>query len=138
MVEERGVVDAPTTTLDLHATLLDYAGLDPGDVDSRSLRPYFDGGTPPREVVYSGVGQWRLAADDRYTLVRGWTGPDGEPDRYSDRHARDEAATKYALRERPVWLFDRQASPGETENLADERPDVRERLDDALADLRPL
>jgi len=140
MVEDRGVVDTPATTLDLHATVLDYAGLglDPGAVDSRSMRPYLGGGAPTREVVHSGEGYWRLAADERYTLVCGWTGPDGATDQYSDRHARDEAAAKYALRERPVWLLDRAADPPETANVAEEHPEVRDRLTEALADLRPL
>jgi len=138
MVEDRGVVDVPATILDLHATVLDYAGVDPGPVDSRSMRPYLAGGVPARDVVYSGVGHWRMAFDGRYKLVRGWEGPDDESDAYSDRHARDEAATKYALRERPAYLFDLDTDPDETGSVADERPDARERMAAALSELRPL
>lgn len=76
-VESRGRVSEPANLLDLHATFLAYAGLDPGDVSSRSLRPYLEGQTGDhRAVVRSRLDPydaepWRLVFDGRYELIVG-------------------------------------------------------------------
>ncbi len=92
-VSEPGVVDAPATALDLHATFLDHAGYDPVTVDpatsSRSTRSYLDGsadaGAPSREgglrdVVFSGYGPWRMAYDGQYRLIRAYDPESGPRD----------------------------------------------------------
>ena len=63
---------SPATTLDLTATFLDYAGADPLDgMDSRSLREVLSGAADGnREVVFSGLADWRLAFSGRFKLVR--------------------------------------------------------------------
>jgi len=128
-VESRGVVDEPASVLDLHATVLDAAGVDPGDVDSRSLWPYLAGRTDDhRDVVHSGVGNWRMAYDGRYKLVRGYDSGRTANDQAGEFDAWDEAATKYALRERDPVVFDLEADPGERENVADDHPGVVDRL----------
>ena len=57
--------------LDLNATVLDLAGA--GRIpatDSVSLVPTLaDPSSRPREVVFSGLGQWRIAFDGRHKLV---------------------------------------------------------------------
>ena len=130
-VESRGVVDVPATILDIHATALDLAGVDPGPVDSRSLWPYLTGGDSPREVVFSGLYQWRLAFDGRHKLIRGFGSNAGED-------SFNETTVLRSLRECDPVLFDLDADPGETTNIATERSDARDRLDAALADLRPV
>jgi arylsulfatase A-like enzyme len=64
--------ELPTTILDLAATFLDYAGLPvPDDMDSRSLRPLLEGRTDRhRDVVTSGLRDWRLAFDGKRKLIR--------------------------------------------------------------------
>lgn len=96
--------DLPMTTLDLTATFLDYAGLTvPEDMDSRSLKPLLDGQTDEhRDVVLSGLRDWRMAYDGRYKLVRG----PGDA----------------------VRLFDLDADPWETRDVAGEAPAQVERL----------
>ncbi len=66
--------DMPTTNLDLTATFLDYAGLDiPDDMDSRSLRNLLEGNTSThRDIVLSGLGNWRMAYDGRYKYIEGF------------------------------------------------------------------
>ena len=98
----------PTTVLDLASTFLDYAGLDtPADMDSRSLRPLLEGRTDShREVVLSGLRDWRLAYDGRYKLVTGFGNED--------------------------ILWDLEADAMETENLAATQPEVVRRLREYL------
>ncbi|MFB6218614.1 MAG: sulfatase, partial [Halobacteriaceae archaeon] len=133
-VDARGVVEDPATTLDLHATFRDYAGTDTGDNDSRTMRPFLEGGDAPREVVYSGVNHWRLVFDGRHKLVRGFDPGLDHGERLSDIDTRNEAELYRALHDRDPLLFDLDRDPGETENLADDRPDVVDRLDAALRD----
>lgn len=68
-VPEGRVVDAPATTLDLTATFLETAELQPADdMDSVSLLGNWD----HREVVRSGLGNWRMAYDGEKKLIRNW------------------------------------------------------------------
>ncbi|MBI1387682.1 MAG: sulfatase-like hydrolase/transferase [bacterium] len=65
------VVSNPSATLDIAATILDYAGLEiPADMDSRSLKPVLRGDADSvRDHVLSGLNPWRMVFDGRYKLV---------------------------------------------------------------------
>ncbi|WP_276256545.1 sulfatase family protein [Halomontanus rarus] len=130
-VKSRGVVDAPATILDLHATVLEAAGLDPGPVDSRSMWPYLGGEGDLRDVVCAGMDHWRLAFDGRHKLIRGF-----DPDA-TDDDPWNETAVRRSLRDRDPLLFDLETDSGETENLFRERSDARDRLEGALSDAKP-
>jgi arylsulfatase A-like enzyme len=64
----------PTTILDLPATFLDYANASlPKTMDSRSLRPFLEGQTTRhRDVVFSGLRNWRMVYDGRYKYIEGY------------------------------------------------------------------
>jgi len=97
-------VDSPTTTLDVVATFLDYAGVArPAQMESRSLRPLVTGKSKrTRGHVLSGMDGWRLAIEGRYKYVRGMAaGP---------------------------LLFDVLADPEENENLAAREPAICARM----------
>jgi len=116
-VEPRGRVAGPATILDIHATVLDYAGVDPGPVDSRSLRPFLEGETDDhRAVVRSGLdvgnGSWRLVFDGRYELVVG---------------ENFQAVEAFSGQESPV-LFDLETDPAERTDVADRNPETVDRL----------
>jgi len=103
--------DGPATYLDLAATFLDFAGLDPGGLDSRTLRPFLRGTTDRhREVVYSGLDGWRVAFDGRFKLVTGWEGEESR-------------------------LFDIDSDPDEVHNIATSSPEIVARLRTCLAEL---
>jgi len=133
-VRSHGRVRAPATILDIHATVLDYAGLDTGDVDSTTLRPFLaDGGDPPREAVYTGLSTWRRVSDGRFTLVRGYDpdrrqGPDYEP-----RGIEPAEVTRLLYGREPV-LYDHER--GDRENVAGEHPEVVDRLTEHLEEIR--
>ena len=127
-VAGRDPSDAPVTLLDLHATFLDLAGVDPGDVDSRSMRALFAGDVDRhREVVRSGLSAWRLVYDGRYKLIRGY-----DPARRTGGHewepmAVEPASARRLQRERPVLLYDTHGD--ERDDLAATHPDIVARLD---------
>jgi arylsulfatase A-like enzyme len=111
-----GVVnDQPQTTLDLTATFLDFAGVDvPDDMDSRSLRAVLDGDDKPhREIVTSGLGEWRLAYDGRHKLIRG------------PLYKKDDSTHT---------LFDLESDAHESTNIAAAHPVIVERLTKCLPD----
>lgn len=69
---KKGVVTKALTDLtDLTATFLDFAGCKPlAEMDGRSLKALLDGReTSHREVVFSGLGPWKMVYDGRYKLV---------------------------------------------------------------------
>lgn len=103
-VKRGRTVDAATTTLDLTATFLDYAGAGrlPGQ-DSVSLRPQLEGKVKrTREHVFSALGKWSSVYDGRYKLTRGF--------------------------ESGEMLFDLREDPLESKNLAGTLPAIRQRL----------
>lgn len=131
-VEPRGAVDAPVSLLDLHATFLDFAAIDPpSTLDSRSLRPYLTGQTDShRDVVYAGLDPWRMVFDGRYKLVVGCDfdrGPDAQVKAF---HGAGDVADDPTATHDPV-LFDLDCD--EVTNVAPDRPavvdDLRSRLD---------
>ena len=119
---------APITTLYLHATFLDIAGVDPGDVDSQSMLPLFADETDRhREAVCSGLSAWRLAYDGRYKLIRGY-----HPAQRSGGHAWEPMAVdlhdaRALQRDRPLYLYD-TATNGQN-NLVENFPDIVAQLD---------
>lgn len=137
-VEQRGVVDVPATVLDVHATALDYAGLSVPGSQSRSMRPYLEGDTDqsPRDVVFSGVGPWRMASDGRYKLVRGFDPERPHNSQVSDFDSYDEAAVQRALANTGPLLYDLEDDPDELENIASRRTDLVRELDERIETLR--
>jgi arylsulfatase len=114
-VKKLGWVDTLVNTLDLTATFLDYAGVArPGDMDSRSLRPFLEGKTTThREVVSSGLGPWRLVFDGRYKLIRGF-----DPERRGIWLHPGDSLRYVEPADEPLLLFDLEADPLENVNLA--------------------
>ena len=103
---QRGrISQALVSHIDLGATFLTSAGLGHmNGTSARSLRPVLTGEkTQHREVVTSGLNDWRLAFDGRYKLVRGFE-KQGEQ------------------------LFDLHADPVENINLAAKHPAIVKRL----------
>ncbi len=101
------VIEAPTAVLDLAATFLDFAGIPrPADWDARTLRPVLRGETDRiRDVVRSGLQNWRMTMDDRWKLVRRTNGED--------------------------LLFDRTADPDECHNVLPDHPEAAAALAEA-------
>ena len=88
----------PVSLHDLTATFLEQARLSPlPGMDSQSLTPLLSGETEKhREVVSSGLGEWRVAFDGRFKLVRFEDGRrllfDLEEDPWEDRDIAEQAA----------------------------------------------
>jgi len=105
---------------DLAATALDYGGVDkPASMDSRSLRPVFEGKRKRhREFLRSGLNQWRMVWDGQYKLITGF-----DPANLS-RAAVTPAA--------PPLLFDHGDDPNEATNVYASRRDAAKRLHEML------
>jgi len=103
-VQQNHVSDAPVSLHDLSATFLEAASAPPlPGADARSLRPLLTGAADShRDVVCSGLYDWRLAYDGRHKLV--------------DRP------------ELPPLLFDLQEDPNEDRSIAGDAPSHVERL----------
>lgn len=116
-IREGYVSIEPASILDIHTTVLEYAGLDVTDVDSQSLRPVLTGNTNHhREKVYAGLGTWRLAFDGRFKLITGF-----------DPHRNADLAHEMNVDAEPL-LFDLETDPYETRNVIDQYPAVADEL----------
>ncbi len=118
---QQKVSDALVSHIDVAATFLDYAGTPtlPG-MTAHSLRPVLEGRAEgSRNVLLSGVEDWRCAWDGRFKLVRGFQYRDGE--------------VAKARPDTPEVLFDMQVDPNETRNVIAENPAIAERLRQAIA-----
>ena len=108
--------DALAETLDLGKTLCDLAGVAPDALDQgKSLAPLLHGDTQThRETVYAELGCDKMLRDGRYKLA--WGEPSFDKRKlgnaYLDRPVNIPAS--------PPALFDLQADPHETRNLADD------------------
>ncbi len=118
-------ISSPITTAALLPTLLDLVGLDaPPGIHTRSFAPLFDGtgaaGSPLLAEGYAEDG--RLEAPDFK--------PRSPFDRLRVRYrALEEDGFKLIVDSTGErWLFEPLVDPSESVNLADERPDVVERL----------
>lgn len=122
--------------VDVAPTLLDLAEIDdPGNLDGHSFAGVL-ADQPGREAVYAmqhchgGGPEQRCVRTDRYKLIREFA-PGRDPRYPVDMNDEDASSG-----DRPfVRLFDLQADPGETENLADEPrlAEVRGELEARLA-----
>jgi choline-sulfatase len=94
----------PVATLDITATILDFAGVKiPSQMDSRSLKPYLKTGTGyDRKFVTSALGDWRMVFDGRFKLI-------------------DTKASG-------IILYDLKNNPAETLNVAGQNVEVVNRL----------
>ena len=132
-VADRDPVSDPVATLDLHATFLDYAGVSAGKIDSRSMRTCFAGDPPPRDVVYSGLGAWRMVYDGRYKLIEGYepahrTGGTYPPMAVGPAIARRRQAERESILH--------EVHQSESKNVAPAHPAVVDRLHEDLVRIR--
>lgn len=113
--------DALASHIDIGATFLDYAGVvKPREMDSRSLRAVLEGRAEKhRDVLLSGLNQWRMAWDGRYKLITGF-------DVSSVRNQKEGPSNPA-----PV-LFDHDSDPLENRNIAGRSPGQVKRLQGAL------
>lgn len=114
---EPGRFDGLVQLTDIAPTALDYAGVDiPADVRGNVLpteREYAFAESIEHRMQMVRTDEWKyiVPRDLAYLRSRAWYDADGA-----------------------VELYDLQADPGETHNVADEHPDVCERLDRLLSD----
>jgi arylsulfatase A-like enzyme len=115
---EPGVVEHPVETVDLFPTLLALAGVEPPVNQGRDLAPLLAGEPPARRTLISdfllyGRGRWSVRRGPWKLVVREVAG---------DETGAEPGAP--AAREPSVELYDLAADPGETRDLAAERPEV--------------
>ncbi len=131
------VYSLPASVLDLYATFAAAAGSDAGTEDSVNLLPYLRGEIeePPHEYLYwrslpnAAVrsGKWKLWRVDL---------TDQDPASVLSRGGRllpEEDYPPVSVHGQVTVLHDLEADIGERENVADQHPEVVERLEAALA-----
>ena len=102
---------ALVSSIDVTATILDFAGLTMREIDGRSLRPVLSGRVEThRRVVYSGLGGWRMVTDGRYKVVTGFTLGSGQ-------NGARLSKTDPQVVQRPVLVYDNVADPSEMNPL---------------------
>ncbi len=114
--------------IDLAATCLDYAGIPiPRRMDSRSLRPVLEGrSTSHREVLFSGLGAWRMAFDGEYKAITGFNPS-------LNRNSPDWTTFSPQIQGAAPLVFDLAHDPGENTDLYATKPARGERLLHMLA-----
>jgi arylsulfatase len=119
-----GEVRSPVQLIDLLPTVLDLTGLPPDpEAEGKSLRRPLEGGRtggPLWEYAFSESGYSR-------DYQRSITG-----ERYKLIYVPDEA-DRAVMKRSELELYDLQEDPGETRNLAGERPEVAAQLRERLA-----
>ena len=124
-VRKNVACDKPVETLDLTSTFLDYAGLTPPkSMDSVSLRPFLEKGSDlPRQYARSSLKGWALVFDGRYKLiVGGW----------------NKGETKEDDAGKELVLYDLKKDPAERNDIAENNPEIVERLKPLLPPLSPF
>jgi arylsulfatase len=109
--------DALVSSIDLSATILDLAGADHASMDGRTLSAVLQGKIPHhRDVVYSGLGAWRMAWDGQYKVITGF-----DP---SLTARNDDSMSMYepVAIGRPVMVFDSQRDKAEQNPLKGSLP----------------
>ena len=126
-VAAQGDSSALVSVMDLAATFLDYAGVEiPGEMDSRSVRPVLEGKqSGHREHLRSGLEPWRMVTDGKWKLVRGF-------DESIDGYYSNNDTPAYVDMQQFTLLFDLEADPLENENLAEQQPEIVDRLEPHL------
>lgn len=115
------------SSIDLAATFLDYGGCSIADIDGRTIRPILEGQTRThREVLYSGLGAWRLAFNGQYKVITGF-------DRVHGRNSADISMFEPEVLTRPPIVFDLIQDPGENHDISRSMPSAAQVL---LASLR--
>lgn len=132
-----GVSEHLVITLDLLATFTAAAGKPATTEDSVNLLPYLTGerNDAPHEYLYWRAGPTAAIRDDRWKLIRYNRSPlttedlraDGRLEPPEDGWPTDSPHGQLKL------LYDLEADPGETENLAQEHPAIVARLENAHA-----
>lgn len=109
--------------IDLAATCLDYAGVPiPHNMDSRSLRPVLEGrASSHRDVVFSGLGAWRMAYDGEFKAITGF-------DPSVKYNSPDWTVCSPQIRKVAPLVFDLGRDPGENTDLYGAGPAAGERL----------
>ncbi len=117
------VCKTPTETLDITATLLDFAGISiPKQMDSRSLRPFLSGRGPlPRSYATSSLGTWSLVFDGRYKLIA---------DQPKAKNSKTDTSIK-------LTLYDLSTDPAEMNDIATQHPEIVARLEPLLPPVAP-
>ncbi len=119
------VRDDPVSLLDVSATFLDLARCGGDSGDGVSLRPVLETGKPhQRDFVFSGLGNWRAAADNRFKLVAGF---DAETIAGQTQFQPFDPACIASAR-----LYERDADPWDTRDVSSRHPAAAERLKAAL------
>lgn len=132
---DRDVYEHPVTSLDLLATFSSAAGGSETTEDSVNLLPYLAGEASgaPHEYLYWRAGpskairdaRWKLIKYNRSLLTEADLRPDGRLEPPADGWPTESPDGQLTL------LYDLNADPGETENLALEHPDIVSRLERA-------
>lgn len=110
---QKGVTsNALINHIDLTATCLDFAGIPiPKDMDCISIRPLLEGRSAKhRDVVYSGLGAWRMVWDGEYKVITGF-------DASRKRNSSDWAVDSPQIRGVNPLIFDLASDPGENKDL---------------------
>jgi arylsulfatase len=127
-IQKNATSSALVSSIDLTATCLDYGGAQTAGIDGKTLRPVLEGKAQShRQVVYSGLGPWRMVCDGQYKVITGF----GE-----GRENPNEDYSKYSPKalSQPPMVFDMQKDPMETKDLADSIPAAAQTLLNKLKD----
>jgi len=109
--------------IDLTATCLDYAGISPSKkIDGQSLRAVLEGrSTTHREVLFSGLGAWRMAFDGEFKATT-------EFNPRLKLNSPDWIVSSPQIQGVAPLVFDMASDPGENRDLYASKPARGERL----------
>jgi len=122
-IKQPRIVDVPCSTLDYFPTVLDVLGFrmqgQPLPIDGVSLLPLIEGKMTqrPRPIGFQSSGQVSLT-DNRYKLIKSGGRGKGGSGRRADG----------------LMLFDLLEDPGETKDLAADKPEILEAMKKTLSD----